>query len=147
MEALRQECATLLRGNAFFYGFSVSYTLSTSSEKNDRIKAELAEAKIRGVPKLNPDKVDVSGFTYDTEHINDERLHGVTRADAEKFIQEADISLTRWNGQFINYYSPNGATYVDVKNRNIRTAFKKEQFDEPTLKIREVAERYGNKKT
>lgn len=117
------------------------------SEKNDRIKVELAEAKIRGVPKLNPDKVDVSGFTYDTEHINDERLHGVTRADAEKFIQEADISLTRWNGQFINYYSPNGATYVDVKNRNIRTAFKKEQFDEPTLKIREVAEQYGNKKT
>ena len=96
---------------------------------------------------MNPEKVDVGGFTYDTEHINDERLHGVTRADAEKFIQEADISLTRWNGQFINYYSPNGATYVDVKNRNIRTAFKKEQFDEPTLKIREVAERYGNKKT
>lgn len=56
---------------------------------------------------------NVSGFTYDTEHINDERLHGVTRADAEKFIQEADISLTRWNSQFINYYSPNGATYEE----------------------------------
>lgn len=40
----------------------------------------------------------------------------------------------------------NGATYVDVENNNIRTAFKKEQFDTQTLKIREVAEKYGIKK-
>ena len=50
------------------------------------------------------------------------------------------------NGRFINYYGPNGATYVDTENNNIRTAFKKEQFDAPTLKIREVAEKYGIKK-
>jgi hypothetical protein len=35
---------------------------------------------------------------------------------------------------------------VDTENNNIRTAFKKEQFDAPTLKIREVAEKYGIKK-
>ena len=29
---------------------------------------------------------------------------------------------------------------------NIRTAFKKEQFDTQTLKIREMAEKYGIKK-
>ena len=113
---------------------------------NDKIKTELSEAKIKGVPKINPEKVDVSEFTFDTVHINTEREHGVTRAEAEKFIKEADISLTRWNGRFINYYGPNGATYVDMENNNIRTAFKKEQFDEPTLKIREVAEKYGTNK-
>ena len=66
--------------------------------------------------------------------------------EAERFIKEADISLTRWNGRFVNYYGPNGAVYVDTENNNIRTAFKKEQFDEQTLKIREVAEKYGIKK-
>lgn len=112
---------------------------------NDKIKTELSEAKIKGIPKINPDKIDVSKFTFDNSHINAVREHGVTRAEAEQFIKESDISLTRWNGRFINYYGPNGATYVDTENNNIRTAFKKEQFDEPTLKIREVAEKYGIK--
>ena len=113
---------------------------------NDKIKAELSEAKIKGLPKINPHKIDVSNFTFDNSHINAVREHGVTRAEAEQFIKESDISLTRWNGRFINYYGPNGATYVDTENNNIRTAFKKEQFDAPTLKIREVAEKYGIKK-
>lgn len=113
---------------------------------NDKIKAELSEAKIKGIPKINPEKIDVSEFTFDHSHINAEREHGVTRSEAEQFIKESDISLTRWNGRFVNYYGPNGATYVDTENNNIRTAFKKEQFDAPTLKIREVAEKYGIKK-
>ncbi len=113
---------------------------------NDKIKAELSEEKIKGIPQINPHKIDVSEFTFDNSHINAVREHGVTRAEAEQFIKESDISLTRWKGRFINYYGPNGATYVDVENNNIRTAFKKEQFDAPTLKIREVAEKYGNKK-
>ena len=115
-------------------------------KRNDKIKAELSEAKIKGVPQISPDKIDVSKFTFDTAHINAEREHGVSRNEAERFIKEADISLTRWNGRFVNYYGPNGAVYVDMENNNIRTAFKKEQFDEPTLKIREVAEKYGIKK-
>lgn len=116
------------------------------SAVNDKIKTELSEAKIKGIPKINPEKIDVSELTFDSDHINVEREHRVTRAEAEKFIKESDISLTRWNGRFINYYGPNGATYVDTENNNIRTAFKKEQFDAPTLKIREVAEKYGIKK-
>lgn len=113
---------------------------------NDKIEAEFLAAGIKGVPKIHPEKVDVSKFTFDQGHINQEREHGVTRIEAEQFIQEADISLTRWNGRFVNYYGPHGATYVDVENKNIRTSFKKEQFDEATLKIREVAEKYGRRK-
>lgn len=115
-------------------------------KRNDKIKAELSEARIKGVPQINPDKIDVSKFSFDASHINAEREHGVSRDEAERFIKEADISLTRWNGRFVNYYGPNGAVYVDVENNNIRTAFKKEEFDEQTLKIREVAEKYGIKK-
>ena len=113
---------------------------------NDKIKVELSEAKIKGIPAINPAKVDVSEFSYDDKHINAERSHGVTRAEAERYIRESDISLTRWNGRFVNYYGPNGAAYVDVENKNIRTAFKKEQFDEQVLKIREVVEKYGSRK-
>lgn len=68
---------------------------------NDKIKTELSEAKIKGIPKINPDKIDVSKFTFDNSHINAVREHGVTRAEAEQFIKESDISLTRWNGRFI----------------------------------------------
>ena len=32
---------------------------------NAKIKAELSEAKIKGIPKINPEKIDVSDFTYD----------------------------------------------------------------------------------
>lgn len=62
----------------------------------------------------------------------------ITREEAERFIQEADVSVTKWNGRFVNYYGPNGAVFVDVENNNIRTAFRKEQFDERTRKMREV---------
>lgn len=112
---------------------------------NDKIKIELREAGIRGVPRINPEKIDVSEYTFDDSHINLESGHMVSRSEAESFIREADISLTRWNGRFVNYYGPNGATYIDVENHNIRTSFKKSQYDKPALKIREVAEKYAKK--
>lgn len=43
-----------------------------------------------------------------------ERAHMVSREEAERFIKESDVSLTRWNGRFVNYYGKDGATYVDV---------------------------------
>ena len=106
--------------------------------KNDKIKVEIKDAGIKGEVNLKPDKIDVSGFAFDDKHINAERNHKVTREDAERFIREADISLTRWNGRFINYYGPNGAAYVDVRENKIRTAYRKEEFDEKVKKLREV---------
>ena len=85
----------------------------------------------------------ISTFSFDELHINREREHNVTREDAIRFIEEADISITRWNGRFVNYYGPNGATYVDVENSNIRTAFHKDEFDENVKKIREVLKVYA----
>lgn len=112
-------------------------------QKYDKIKSEIKEAGIKGEVTVNPEKVDVSGYTFDSRHMNAERTHGITRAEAERFIREADISLTRWEGRFVNYYGPNGATYVDMQEHNIRTAFTKEEFDPNTLKIREVMGKYG----
>lgn len=106
--------------------------------RNDKIKAEIKSVGIKGEIDLKPKKIDVSTFSFDEWHINGERQHNVTREEAERFINEADISVTRWNGRFINYYGPNGATYVDVESNNIRTSFHKDEFDENIKKMREV---------
>lgn len=116
-----------------------------NSSRDYHVQTALKEAGIKGIAKVNPVKLDVSSYSYDTEHINTERAHMVSREEAERFIKEADLSLTRWNGRFVNYYSKDGATYVDVENKNIRTAFTKKEFDENTLKIREVTEKYARK--
>ena len=112
--------------------------------KNDKIKAEIKAAGMRGEVELFPkDKIDVSGFAFDDGHINKEREHMVTRQEAERFILEADISVKKWDGRFVNYYGPNGAVFVDVENNNIRTAFRKEQYDERTKRMREVLKENG----
>lgn len=111
--------------------------------RNDKIISEIKETGIKGDVKLSPNKIDVSKFAFDEKHINGERDHNVTREDAERFIEEADISITRWNGRFVNYYNPNGATYVDMDNKTIRTSFHKEQFDENVKKMMEVLRKNG----
>ncbi len=109
----------------------------------DKIKADLKEAGIKGEPILDPEKVNIDGFGFDEKHINVERQHQITRETAQCYINEAEIALKRWNGQFMNYYSRSGAAYVDMKNKNVRTAFSNEEFDENVKKILEVIEKYG----
>ena len=112
--------------------------------KDDKIKAEIKAAGMKGEIELSPKKkIDVSNYTFDEAHINKEREHNVSREDAERFIREADVAITRWNGHFVNYYSPNGAVFVDTENENIRTAFRKEEFDDHVKKMREVLEENG----
>ena len=110
--------------------------------RDDKIKAEIKATGMKGKIELSPKKkIDVSGFTFDDAHINREREHSITRQEAERFIQEADVSVTKWNGRFVNYYGPNGAVFVDTENSNIRTAFGKEEFDDRVKKMREVIDR------
>ena len=112
--------------------------------RDDKIKSEIRALGVKGQIELSPKtKIDVSKFTFDDKHINKERAHGVSRKEAEQFIKDADVSITRWGGRFVNYYAPNGAVFVDVENHNIRTAFRKEEFDERTIKMREVLKRNG----
>ena len=97
---------------------------------------------MKGQIELSPKKkIDVSKYAFDEAHINKEREHNVSRKDAERFMREADVSITRWNGRFVNYYSPDGAVFVDTENENIRTAFRKEEFDERVKKMREMLEK------
>ena len=114
-------------------------------QRDDKIKAEIKTAGMRGEIELHLEhKIDVSDYSFDDEHINVERVHKVSREDAERFIQESDIAFTKWKGRFVNYYGPNGAVFVDVENKNIRTAFRREEYDSRVQKMREVLEANGS---
>lgn len=115
-------------------------------EKYDKMVSEMkASGLLPKNAKVNipPTKIDVKTLAFDDKHINVERKHNVTREMAETWIKESKMSATVWNGRFERYYSKNGATYVDTVEKEIRTAFSKQEFDEKMAGIMEVLEKYG----
>lgn len=98
---------------------------------------------IKGIVDIEPKPINLDKYGFDDTHINTQREHDVTRAEAEQFVQEALVSVTRWNGRFINYYGENGAAYIDTEKKTIRTAFRKNEFDGRTKNFMEVVLRYG----
>lgn len=115
-------------------------------EKYDKMVSEMkASGLLPKNAKVNipPTKIDVKTLAFDDKHINVERKHNVTREMAEAWIKESKMSATVWNGRFERYYSKNGETYVDTVEKEIRTAFSKQEFDEKMAGIMEVLEKYG----
>lgn len=109
--------------------------------KNDKIISEMKEAGMRGEINLKPNIPDIKELSFDDTHINGERQHEVTETEAKECIKNARFSVTKWNGKYTNYFSDDGASYVDNEKRHIRTAFKKEQYDDATRKAMEVLKR------
>lgn len=106
--------------------------------RDDKIKAEIKGAGMRGEVDLHPDVSDVDKLTFDETHINKERGHGVTAEEAKNYIKNARFSVTKWKGKYTNYFSDDGAAYVDNEKGLIRTAFKQQQYDDVTKKAMEV---------
>ena len=92
---------------------------------------------------LTPTPIDVDALTFDDAHINQERAHHVTEAQAKQYIRDAKISVTVWGGQFERYYGAEGATYVDMKKMHIRTAYSRDQYDENTIALIEELKKNG----
>lgn len=115
-------------------------------KRHDTIKAEIAEKGIKGKARFDFERINISEYSFDDAHINKERQHNVLQGDVRQLIREADIVLERWNGRFINYYGPNGAVYVDTKEKNIRTAFWADEFDDNAKKLREIMKKHGKQK-
>lgn len=103
-------------------------------KENDIIKLA-KELNINGIVTYKPKPIDVSSFSFNDIHINTERNHNITKNQALSFMQNAKYSLTKWNGQFVNYYSNDGAVFIDLKNNDIRTAFASDEFNEETKKM------------
>ena len=99
---------------------------------------------IKGKLHIPPVQIDTSQLTIDWNHI-DERNHDVTLKEAMSFIETADISISKWNGQFENYYSVSGAAFINLKTNEIRTAFKADEYDDYVKKMMEVLEEWKKK--
>lgn len=111
-------------------------------EKEKRIIKKIKEVGIRGNVSLQPEPPDFQSISFDTKHIN-ERGHGVTFEEALEYIKNARFTVTRWNGEFVDFFGDEGAAYVNVKTNLIRTAFKREDFTESVKKALEVLNKYG----
>ena len=103
--------------------------------KEKDIIEEAKKLNIKGKVKYKPKAIDVRDFSFDYNHINSERKHKVTLNQAISYMDNAVVSITRYNGNSINYYSFQGAVYIRKDLKSIRTAFKKEQYDEKIQKM------------
>ena len=92
---------------------------------------------------IPPRKLSEVELEFDDKHINQERMHNVSKADAEKWIRESKLSATVWNGRYERYYAEAGAVYVDMLENKIRTAYSSLEFDDTTKAILEVLRKYG----
>ena len=84
---------------------------------------------------------DIEKYEFDYNHINSERKHKINKQEAIEYIKNSKMRMTVWQGIYENYYSDEGVVFVDTKNKKIRTAFGKEEFDEKTTQYLEVIDR------
>ena len=108
---------------------------SKSDKEKEQLISEIKNIGIIGDSYNIPAKsCNVDKLTVDVEHIK-ARKHNVTESEAKLFVSKAEISITRWNGKFENYYSSKGASYVNTEDKTIRTAFKSSEYDDKTQKM------------
>lgn len=77
-----------------------------------------------------------------SEHINTERNHSISKEEAVSYIKNSLFSISVWNGKYENFYSEQGAVYVNIEEKMIRTAFSKEEFDDMIKEVIQVVKKY-----
>ena len=113
----------------------------TKTSKDDIIIREIKQITKRSNAKIEftyeiPKNLDK--YEFDDKHINSERTHKVNKAEAIEFINKSKVKMTVWQGRYENYYSDNGATYIDTQDKKIRTAYKKEEYEKDIIDMMEV---------
>lgn len=112
-----------------------------------RQKYDMLTSTIRGdevhFPPRQEYQLIADDLAVDSEHIA--KKHDVTDDEARKFVREAKISVTGWEGKFERYYSDSGVAYVRTTDATIRTAFKPDEFSEDVKYILEVAKELEQK--
>ena len=90
-----------------------------------------------GSVRVPPEFIDTACLTFNDSHAGH---HGCTLEDAVSYVEKAKCSIVRkrWDGYSVNYYSVDGATYVDKETQKIKTAYSKTDYDSLTQSIMEV---------
>ena len=122
----------------------------TVGDNGDIIKSVenyFSEAGFRGEPHIPPESIDTDSLSFSDKHIKDERHHNVSEKEAKSFINNADISVSRVlsNGsKSENYYSQEGAAYVNKVKNLITTAFRAEEYDDKTQHLIDLFNNEGD---
>ena len=108
------------------------------------IVRKLKENGVKGKINLPPKIIDVNTYIFDDSHINKDRKHFVEKEEAIKYVANAIISIVKWNGQVVQYFSLEGATYVNLEKGMIVTSFKSAEYDDNVKKILSEVLKNGN---
>ena len=105
------------------------------------LQRAMTENKIKGELIYPPPIMDLTHFVFDAEHTQGDRHpHDVSEQEARKFIDEAYFAIRKKGTNSYNYWSKEGAAYVQPNLKRIRTAFKAEEYAPPYKKLIEVYE-------
>lgn len=108
------------------------------TNRYNKIIKEVDSLNIKGIPIKNINRVNLNEYKFDFNHINNERQHGVTKEMAQEFINNSKAAYSRWNGQVVLYISDDGCTLINLKDKNVRTAYTSSEYDEKFNKLLEV---------
>ena len=127
-------------------GFEYDEKTETREQSDERLVSEIRE--VGNLPEkacihLLPTRMNTKKLFFDDVHINSNRDHNVTREQAERWIDNAKISITVWNGMYERYFSSEGAVYVNLVNHSVRTAYPASQYDARIAAIMEVLKGNG----
>lgn len=109
------------------------------AKKEDfEIAKRIKEKGIVGTIRVPAAKINISNISAVNDHAF---RHGCTLADAKKYIKNAKVSITRpkWDGLHTNFYSLDGATYLNADGK-VNAIYAKKDFTKDTPKILEEFE-------
>lgn len=108
------------------------------TNRYNKIVSEANNLNIKGIPIKLINRIDISEYEFDYEHINNERQHGVTKEMAQEFINSSKAAYNRWNGQVTIYISESGCSVVNLKDKKVSTSYKNDEYDDKFRKLMEV---------
>lgn len=103
-----------------------------AKESDYALYRKVKETGVSGSVRVPPLRVDTDKLAFRDNHA---ARHGCTLEDAIQYVANAKCSIRRkrWDGYSVNYYSLDGAAYIDAETNKIKAAFKEKDFD-PTVK-------------
>lgn len=108
-----------------------------ASENDYSRYKKVKEIGVKGIIQIPPKTIKTDELELNDDHA---LRHGCTLDDAKDFVTKAQLSISRkrWDGEHTNFYSFDGAAYIEDDTYKVKTVFSKDDFDERTRKIMEV---------
>lgn len=122
------------------YNRSVSSRATWAAKRDALLSEAKAQSGITGTLRLGAVDHGYKKTEIDLAHIT-ARGHNVTEAQALSFIKNARVTIVRPGRdgkRWFNYYSDDGAAYLNIATGEISTAFTSAEYDKKTRNMLEV---------